>query len=78
MNVFVYPVVTLLHLSNPMAPPAKEVTADYLGAGIGIEFQPINLSIEATIGAKSLGCVAPDCGRSMAGEIRATWRGRRR
>lgn len=73
----VYPVITLMHLSNPMAPTPKEVTADYFGAGIGVEMRN-GLSIEATVGAKSLGCVARDCGRSAAGEIRITWRGRRR
>lgn len=74
--MLIYPVILLMHLSDPTTPAAREVTVDYLGAGAGIEFRN-GLSIEGTIGAKSIGCVGTACGRTGAGQITFTWRGRR-
>ena len=75
--MFTYPVIVFLHLSNPTEPSAREVTHDYLGAGIGVELKS-GLTIEGTLGAQSLGCMAPDCGRSAAATFSVTWRGGRR
>lgn len=75
--MLIYPVIVLMHLSDPTTPAAREVTIDYLGAGAGVEFRN-GLSIEATIGAKSVGCVGSACGRTGGGQITFTWRGRGR
>jgi hypothetical protein len=73
----VYPVVTYSHLSDVTRKASQEVTADYLGAGLGLAMRN-GIVIEGTLGAKSLGCVAKDCGRSAAASLVITWRGGRR
>lgn len=75
MNV--YPLVILLHLSNPVAHAKQEITTDYLGMGLGVELKN-GLTVEGTIGAASIGCTGPKCGNQQAGSIQFTWRGRRK
>jgi hypothetical protein len=75
--MFFYPLVVLMHVSNPTASLKHEVTHDYLGAGVGVELKN-GLTIEATAGRQSLGCLAEDCGRNPAATLSLVWRGRRR
>jgi hypothetical protein len=75
--MYAYPLVILLHISNPTLPASREVTHDYLGAGIGVEFRN-GLTVEGSIGMQSLGCVTKSCGRSTGATLSVTWRGKRR
>ena len=73
----VLPLILFLHTSNPGATSAYEVTDDYLGAGVSVELRA-GVTVEATLGARSLGCVAPDCGRSVGASFSVRWSPRRR
>lgn len=70
-----YPLALAVHMSNPAAPSPKEVTHDFIGAGGGVRFDN-GFTIEAAIGAQTIGCTARDCGRSLGAHVSVTWRGK--
>ena len=59
IEMLVYPLVIIMHMSNPTAPPPKEITHDFIGGGIGLEHK--GFSVEATLGAQSFGCAGKGC-----------------
>jgi hypothetical protein len=73
----IYPLVVYLHISNPVTSPHSDITADYLGGGVGIELKN-GISIEGSLGLKDLGCRSARCGVEMGGSLTVTWRGKKR
>lgn len=73
----ILPLIVFLHTSNPAAPSSHEVTDDYLGAGVSIEMRA-GVTIDATLGGRTLGCTAVDCGRSVGAHLMVRWSPRRR
>jgi hypothetical protein len=67
----VKPLVIASHMSDPSDAGVSDTTADFIGAGVAMEFGGV--TIDGAIGRKALNCSRDSCPSTLGGMVTFRW-----